>query len=102
MNDYQKALNAYEEGIKEYPDSSYNCKFNKAVILFKLGIFKESLNVYRHITKEEPMDKRLLYNKAICEIQNGMFNQCILNIDAYIHDYNERQRKLDLDKKSLE
>jgi tetratricopeptide (TPR) repeat protein len=47
MNDYQKALNAYEEGIKEYPDSSFNCKVNKGVILFKLGLFKEALNLYR-------------------------------------------------------
>lgn len=38
LKDYQRALNEYELGIKNFPDSSYNCKFNKGVILFKLGL----------------------------------------------------------------
>ncbi|CDW86496.1 cyclic nucleotide-binding domain containing protein [Stylonychia lemnae] len=95
MKDHQGALNAYEDGIREYPESSYNCKFNKAVILFKLGLFKEALNIYRLILREDPLDKRICYNKAICEIQNGMYSQAIYTIDSYINDYNERKARYD-------
>lgn len=95
MKDYQAALNAYEEGINEYPKSSYNCKFNKGVILFKLGLFKEALGIYRQIYREEPLDKRICYNKAISEIQNGMYNQSIFTIDSYVNEFKERKGRYD-------
>ena len=92
-HDHQNALNAYEQGLREYPNSSFNCKFNIGVILFKLGLFKEALQCYQDLEKIEPLDKRICYNKAISELQNGKYNQCIITIDSYISDYNQRKEK---------
>jgi tetratricopeptide (TPR) repeat protein len=79
--------------LREYPNSSFNCKFNIGVILFKLGLFKEALQCYQDLEKIEPLDKRICYNKAISELQNGKYNQCIITIDSYISDYNQRKEK---------
>eukprot|EP00347_Sterkiella_histriomuscorum_P011112 403373711 len=95
MKELQAALNSYEEGILQYPQSSFNCKFNKGVILFKLGMFKEALRIYQQIVREEPLDKRIAYNKSLCEIQIGLYSQAIFTIDSYVNNFKERKQRYD-------
>mmetsp|Transcript_33709 Transcript_33709/g.32733 ORF Transcript_33709/g.32733 Transcript_33709/m.32733 type:complete len:185 (+) Transcript_33709:221-775(+) len=85
--DYGLALNSFDRGIQEQPRNSFNCKFNKGVVLFKLGLFQEALLIYRELSKIDRLDKRVAFNRAVCEIQNGRYKHCIKKIDKFLKEY---------------
>lgn len=63
--DLTKAIELLKKGLELKPNH-YLCRFNYAVLLFKLGLIIEASNEFETILKEMPRDAWSAYNYAIC------------------------------------
>jgi hypothetical protein len=69
----------------------YESKFNLAASMFKCGDFAHALQIitllYRAVATEQlpfrGRDRRLYYNKALCEMQMGKYDDCIRTCKSF-------------------
>ena len=83
-----------EETEKRPSGLYYEAKFNLAASCFKHGQFGESLKIFGQLlTMVEKGDKRLsfkgrdrrlYYNKALCELQMGFFDKAVKTCGEYL------------------
>jgi tetratricopeptide (TPR) repeat protein len=66
--DYANSMSSYLKGLAIKSDHLL-CRFNLGVILFKLGLFEESVSQYQTLVKQGYGERPVvLYNKAISEL----------------------------------
>ena len=82
----------------------YESKFNLAACLFKLGEFRVALKFFSELFEEIESgrlsdynfmgkDRRLYYNKAVCELQVGEYYQAIDTINSYMRPIKEMNKQ---------
>jgi tetratricopeptide (TPR) repeat protein len=81
--DFLKAASFFQKACEAEPHLLYESKFNQATSLFKLGRFPDAHAIFNNLlikVSEEKFsgkDRRLYYNKSVCELQMGRFDLCI-------------------------
>ena len=98
----------------------YEARFNMGACLFKMADFKQALKQFTQLMNEQKAsskasvsnfmskdlkqdqvfkqfygrDRRLYYNKALCELQMGLFDQAITTCKQYIQPIKQVTRKV--------
>lgn len=74
--DLTEAIEMLKKGLELKPQH-YLCRFNHAVILFKLGLVNEASSDFEMLIKINPKEPAAFYNLAICYIQTGKYQEAI-------------------------
>jgi hypothetical protein len=90
--DFNKATQSFQKvGNREEP-FWYECQFNLATTRFKVADFLTAHTVFSKLMKEMTegklhfigRDRRLYFNKALCELQMGKFDDCVRTCNNFL------------------
>ena len=91
LSDYANATVFFKK-VEDHDDPYwYECQFNLATTRFKCGDFVTAHAMFTKIYREmqtgklsfKGRDRRLFYNKALCELQMGKYDDCLRTCKAY-------------------
>ena len=91
---FEEAAISFKNSLLKDNKLYYESKFNLATSLFKLGVFNMAQKFFNELFVEIETerlagyqfmgkDRRLYFNKAVCELQLGEYNEAIKTINAY-------------------
>ena len=68
--------------------------------MFKVGHFQEAKILFTNLLLQENAqfrgrDRRLFYNKAVCELQMGFYADCVQTIKSYLKHFKSCYKEMD-------
>ncbi|CDW79852.1 tpr repeat-containing protein [Stylonychia lemnae] len=99
--EYANALHSYQKGL-EIKHNHLLCRFNLGVILFRLGLFEEAYLQYEKLISLGYHERTVvLYNKILCAVQIGRFNEAVEIATKCIDILIKRKRGIESDKEMI-
>jgi tetratricopeptide (TPR) repeat protein len=92
-DEHANAMASYLKGL-DIKNDHLLCRFNLGVTLFKLGLFEESVHQYEILAKQHSGKPVVLYNKALCELQAGKFEEASLSAEKCIEEIMKKSKNL--------